>query len=57
MPAGLDFKTAATLPVGALTGWNMVEDAKIQSGQKVLVQGVAGGVGIFAAQFAKLRCI
>jgi NADPH:quinone reductase-like Zn-dependent oxidoreductase len=55
LPAGLDAKAAATLPVGSLTGWKMVEDAALESGRKVLVQGAAGGVGLFAAQFAKLK--
>ncbi len=52
-PACLTFEQAAAVPVGALTAWKaVIEDAKVQPGQRVLVQGAAGGVGLFAAQFA-----
>jgi NADPH:quinone reductase-like Zn-dependent oxidoreductase len=54
-PEGLSFETAASLPVGALTAWQLVEEAGVTAGQRVLVQGAAGGVGLFAVQFAKLR--
>lgn len=54
-PASLTFDQAATVPIGALTAWKMVEDAGIKAGQTVLVQGAAGGVGLFAAQFAKQK--
>ena len=54
-PEGLSFENAASLPVGALTAWQLVEEAGVSSGQRVLVQGAAGGVGLFALQFAKLR--
>src|ERR1700687_1903678 len=49
-PATLSFDEAASVPVGALTGWGAVEAADIQPGQRVFVQGAAGGVGLFAAQ-------
>jgi NADPH:quinone reductase-like Zn-dependent oxidoreductase len=51
-PDKLSFEQAATLPVGALTAWQTVEDAGIKAGQTVVVQGAAGGVGLFAVQFA-----
>jgi NADPH:quinone reductase-like Zn-dependent oxidoreductase len=53
MPKNLSFEEAATLPCAALTAWRAVMDeAKIQAGDTVLVQGT-GGVSIFALQFAK----
>jgi NADPH:quinone reductase-like Zn-dependent oxidoreductase len=52
IPAGLDFDEAAGVPVGALTAWGAVEAADIKPGQKVLVHGAAGGVGLFASQLA-----
>lgn len=53
MPKNLSFEEAATLPCAALTAWRAVMDeAKIQPGDTVLVQGT-GGVSIFALQFAK----
>lgn len=54
-PDGLSFELAATLPVGALTGWKAVEDAGIKSGQTVVVLSAAGGVGLFAVQFARAK--
>lgn len=54
-PDKLSFELAATLPVGALTGWKAVEDAGIKAGQTVVVQAAAGGVGLFAVQFARTK--
>lgn len=53
IPEGLDFETAATLPLVNLTGDQLVRDgAKAQPGQTLLVTGALGGVGrsaVFAA--------
>ena len=54
-PDSLGFEQAATLPVGALTAWQAVEDAGIKTGQTVAVLGAAGGVGLFAVQFARAK--
>jgi NADPH:quinone reductase-like Zn-dependent oxidoreductase len=54
-PDNLSFELAATLPVGALTAWQAVEDAEIKSGQTVVVLGAAGGVGLFSVQFARVK--
>ena len=54
-PDNLTFEQAATLPVGSLTAWQCVEDAGIKTGQTVLVLGAAGGVGLFAVQFARMK--
>ena len=54
-PDSLRFELAATLPVGALTAWQAVEDAGIKAGQTVAVLGAAGGVGLFAVQFARAK--
>jgi NADPH:quinone reductase-like Zn-dependent oxidoreductase len=46
-PANLDFEQAASVPMGGLTAWGaVVNTAKVQAGQRVLVQGAAGGVGM-----------
>jgi len=54
-PSTLTFEEAAAVPVGALTAWQMVCDAGLKAGQRVLVQGGAGGVGLFVVQFARLK--
>jgi NADPH:quinone reductase-like Zn-dependent oxidoreductase len=53
MPANLSFDQAATVPVGALTAWGAaIVTAQVKAGQRVLVHGAAGGVGLFAVQLA-----
>ena len=55
-PAGLSFAEAAGLPLAGLTAWQgLVDVANIQSGQRVLVDAAAGGVGHLAVQIAKAR--
>ncbi len=54
-PKDLSFEQAASVPVGALTAWGAIESANIQSGQRVLVHGAAGGVGLYVVQLAHLR--
>ena len=55
-PANLTFEEAASLPVGVLTAWGAVIDtANVQTGQRVLVHGAAGGVGAYAVQLAKWK--
>lgn len=55
-PSGLDHVQAAAMPVPSLTAWQALFDtAKLEAGQKILIHGVAGGVGSFAAQFAKWK--
>lgn len=55
-PKHLSFEEAASVPVGALTAWQaVIEEAEVQPGQRVLVHGGAGGVGVYAVQFARWR--
>jgi len=55
-PQRLGFEEAATIPVGGLTAWGSVIDvANVQPGQRVLVHGAAGGVGLFAVQLARWK--
>ena len=53
-PANLSYEEAASLPFGAGTAVYFLRDkAKINRGQKVLVNGASGGVGVYAVQLAK----
>jgi NADPH:quinone reductase-like Zn-dependent oxidoreductase len=55
-PADLIFEQAAALPVGVLTAWGaVIETAKVETGQRVLVHGAAGGVGSYVVQLARWR--
>jgi NADPH:quinone reductase-like Zn-dependent oxidoreductase len=52
-PAGMSFEEAATLPIGGVTAWaGLFDAATLEAGQRVLVQGGAGGVGLLAVQLA-----
>jgi NADPH:quinone reductase-like Zn-dependent oxidoreductase len=55
-PKSLTFVEAAAVPMGALTAWqSLVDVAKLQAGQTILIHGGSGGVGSFAVQIAKAR--
>jgi NADPH:quinone reductase-like Zn-dependent oxidoreductase len=55
-PRHLTHAEAASVPIGALTAWQGLFDrAKLQAGERLLVQGGAGAVGVFAIQLARLH--
>ena len=55
-PAHLTFEQAATVAHGALTAWQaVVEETEAHPGQTLLIHGGAGGVGLYAVQFAKWK--
>ena len=55
-PKNIDFEKAAAVPLAATTAWQaLIDDAKIDKGQTVLIHGGSGGVGSFAVQIAKKR--
>ncbi len=55
-PASLTHEEAATVPIGALTAWQgLFTRANIHAGERVLVHGAAGAVGIFVVQLARLH--
>jgi NADPH:quinone reductase-like Zn-dependent oxidoreductase len=53
-PDNVTFEQAASVPVAAFTALQGLRDkGQIQRGQKVLINGAAGGVGTLAVQIAK----
>ncbi|MFI9081496.1 NADP-dependent oxidoreductase [Streptomyces sioyaensis] len=54
MPEGLGFINAAAMPLSSLIAWqSLVDTAAVSRGDRVLIQGAAGGVGHLAVQIAK----
>jgi len=55
-PATLGHEAAASVPIGALTSWQgLIDRAKLEPGERVLVHGGAGAVGLYAVQIAHIR--
>lgn len=53
-PSSLSWEEAASIPLCCLTAYQaLVDKAQIKTGDKVLINGASGGVGIFAIQIAK----
>jgi NADPH:quinone reductase-like Zn-dependent oxidoreductase len=53
-PANITFEQAGSVQIAGLTALQAVRDkAKVQPGQKMLINGASGGVGTFAVQIAK----
>jgi NADPH:quinone reductase-like Zn-dependent oxidoreductase len=56
IPDGLTDSEAAALPLAGLTAWQaLVDTARVQAGEHVLILAAAGGVGHLAVQIAKAR--
>ena len=55
-PSNLSHIEAATVPIGALTAWQgLFARAGLQEGERVLIHGGAGAVGVYAVQLARYR--
>ncbi len=55
-PLSVDHLHAAVTPISALTAWQgLIGRAKLAAGQRVLVHGASGAVGVFAVQLAHWR--
>lgn len=55
-PEAVSFDEAATISGSATPAWlALFDNGKLEAGQRVLIQAAAGGVGLFAVQFALLK--
>lgn len=55
-PSSIDHIAAASLPMVGLTAWQgLFDHGKLQSGERVLINGAAGGIGTMAIQLAKWK--
>ena len=53
-PKSLTHAEAASVPISALTAWQgLLVRARLQAGERLLIHGAAGAVGIFAVQLAR----
>ncbi len=53
VPDSMSFVEAAALPVAAVAAWQSLHFAgPVRAGQRILIQGAAGGLGGFAVQYA-----
>ena len=51
-PVNMSFTEAAAVPLGGLNALHFMERAKIQAGEKVLINGAGGSIGAHAIQIA-----
>jgi NADPH:quinone reductase-like Zn-dependent oxidoreductase len=55
-PRRVDHVAAAAMPISALTAWQgLIVRGRLAAGQRVLIHGAAGGVGVCAVQLARWR--
>jgi len=54
-PENMSFKEAATVPFGGRDALHFIRLGKLKPGQKILINGAGGTIGVFAVQLAKLE--
>ena len=55
LPEGVDLVEAAAMPVVFLTAWHALAEARVRSGERVVVTAAAGGVGTALLQLLRRR--
>ncbi|MEW8693219.1 MAG: NAD(P)-dependent alcohol dehydrogenase [Candidatus Thiodiazotropha endolucinida] len=53
MPGNLTFAQAAAVPLGGLNALHFMRKAAVKTGDKVLINGAGGSIGVFGVQIAK----
>ena len=54
IPSGISMEQAAAIPAVTITAWHaLVNVLRVRAGESILIQAVAGGVGLAALQIAK----
>lgn len=53
MPGNLTFEQAAAVPLGGLNALHFIRRAAIRPGERVLINGAGGSIGVYAIQLAK----
>ena len=54
-PSSIELRVAAAVPLASQTALQALrDDAQVKPGQRVLINGASGGVGVFAVQIAKI---
>lgn len=54
-PEEISFSDAATIPIAATAAYNGTHQIELRPGQTLLILGIGGGVGLMAAQIAKVH--
>jgi NADPH:quinone reductase-like Zn-dependent oxidoreductase len=54
-PENMDFEESATVPFGARDALHFIQLGKLKAGEKILINGAGGSIGVFAVQLARLQ--
>jgi len=55
LPKGISMESAACAALDGVTAWHMIDRARVRAGERVLVMGASGGLGLFFIQMSRLQ--